>query len=168
MRLLERRAEVAARAKILCSVGGSGWHKSDPGEMERRANGGVALTEKLIGLRDDDRVYLVGPCVPLAIKGLAEYASTVLFIKAKRREEIAKAESELDANPNAKVAVPSELEYSPVEKHAYTVARRWAKFVGDEIALPLQDWNGVLFAFSQVGIQCVISDANVTPEEEKV
>lgn len=167
MDLLARRAEVAARAKILCSVSGSGWHKNDPAEAERRAAGHVPLTEKVIGLKDDDRVYLVGPCVATVVRGLGAYAEGVLAAKATRREEIAAAEAQLAADPESRVRVPEELEYAAVERHAFAVARRWARFAGPELCLPVQDWNGALLALAQVGVQAVISDANCTPEEER-
>lgn len=144
MDLLKRRSEVANRAKVLCSVPNSGWHKNDP-----QMKGQTPLVEKLIGLKDDDRVYLVGECVPKALNGLQKYIDSVASIKKDARDR------EVD------------LEWSPVERHALMVCRRAVDGPGDKLSFPTQDWNGVLYALSQSGIQCVITDANVTPEEEK-
>lgn len=150
MDLLKRRAEVAARAKVLVSVSGSGRHKDDPQEAARLKLGDKPLTEKLIGLKDDDRVYFVGPCVAKAKAGLQAYADSVAAMKKKARDE------------------DFDLEWSPVERHAMNVCKRVLADPSEAIiVLPTQDWNGVLFALSQSGIQCVITDANITPEEEQ-
>ncbi len=149
MDLLARRAQVAARAKILESVQGSGWHKSDPQEAERRSQGGVPLSQKLIGLKDDDRVYLVGPCAAVALQGLQEFIDSV-----------AKAKDEARAND-------VDLDFTPIERHALRSAKRIVEIGGDKLSFPTQDWNGALFALSQSGIQCVLADANHVPEEER-
>ena len=46
-------------------------------------------------------------------------------------------------------------------------SRRILAESGEAICVPTQDWNGAAFALHAVGIDCVVTDANNIPDEEK-
>lgn len=147
--LQKRRAEVFARAKILVSVSNSGWHKDDPQEKDRIAKGGVPITEKLLGLLDDDRVHLIGSCAEKALAGLKKY-----------RDGIAVQQKEAQDTGGA-------LDFTPCERHALNVARRAEVNSDGMLSLSTQDWNGMLLAMAVVGVHCTLASATFTPEEER-
>lgn len=140
MDLLERRAGIVRRHKTLASVPGSGWHKDDAGEAKRLARGEPALCDRVVALADDDRVHVVGPCVPVVLKGLADFLAVV---------------------PPPTAATPA------TEIHAAKVARRVVDGGGDALVVPSQEWNGCLYALTSVGVRCVLADARHVPDEEK-
>lgn len=146
MDLLKRREQVAARAKSLCSVEGSGRHKNDREEKARLAQGDKPLTDKLIGLKDDDRVYLVGPDVARAIEACRSFLAGS---EQARRDDV------------------QFTDYDALERHANRVCKRLIEEKRDILAMPTQDWNGLLFVLSYSKIQCVVTDANIVPEEEQ-
>lgn len=149
VQLQKRRSEVAARAKVLVSVGGSGWHKDDPMERDRLAKGGVPITEKVVGLIDDDRVYVVGDDTKKVLAGLKCFIDGVASQKKQALES------------------GTDLEWSPQERHALAVAKRSVATEDGVIAFSTQDWNGMLFALSVAGVHCTLASATHTPEEER-
>ncbi len=149
-KLQNRRAEVAARAKLLVSVGGSGWHKDDPQEKERLDKGGVSITKKVVGLLDDDRVYLVGDDAVRVLAGLKEYTDGI------------------DSQKKLAFDTGGTLDMTPTERHAFNVARRTTASAEGVVALSTQDWNGMLLAMSVVGVHCTLASAVHTPVEERV
>lgn len=147
--LQKRRSEVAARARVLVSVSGSGWHKDDPWERERIAKGGVSIAEKIVGLLDDDRVYVVGEDAKKVLIGLKCFSDGV----AKQKKEA------LDAG--------IDLDWSPQERHALSIAKRADSSASGVLTFSTQEWNGMLFALSGTGVHCTLASATYTPEEER-
>lgn len=143
-KLLERRAAVAARHKVLASVSGSGWHKTDAQEAERIGKGRLPLCERPIAIQDDDRVWIVGPDVGSVMELLGA------FLQIQQADDV--------ADPDR--------EKSTMEKFAAKCANRVIAAGGDSICLPTQDWNSINFALHAAGVDCVITGI-ATPDEEK-
>ena len=143
-KFLERRASVAARNKTIASVSGSGWHKTDPQERERIAKGHMALCARPIAIQDDDRIHIVGACLPIVLAGLGR------FLEAEA----------------VKDAADRDREKSTMEKFASKVCRRSLAEAGESLVLPTQDWNGVSYALHAVGIDCVLAGLQAGPDEE--
>lgn len=144
MELTDRREAIIRRHKTLASVPGSGWHKNDPAELKRVAAGEMPLADRVVAFIDDDRVRVVGACADRVRAALAAFADA--------------AAKELAALPPG-VAAPHMTAY------AAKIAKRVAESAGD-ISVGTQEWNAATHALSRTGTQCVMADANNTPDDE--
>lgn len=61
MDLLKRRQEIIDRHRTLESVPGSGYHPDDPTAREAARRGEKPLSERIVALKDDEDICVVGP-----------------------------------------------------------------------------------------------------------
>jgi len=136
--LLARRRAVVDWHRTLESVPGSGWHRDDAQPRETRDRGLARLSDRPVGIQDDDLVYFCGPdvaAVTAALRGFVEKTT------AGDPERLA-----------------DRLGESGLLRHALKVARRYADRTDAVLTVPSQDYNGCLFALADAGIVVVGAD----------
>jgi len=132
-RLLAKREETLALNRAAERTRGSGWHPGDLGAEARDRANELLLSERPVALQVDDRVYFVGGCVGPVRAACRDYAARVGPAIAKE--------------PWAYVRRAAEL------------AARVGAGDGPVVELPTRDFNGVLHALAEEGVQVVTTGA---------
>lgn len=137
--LLDRRQHVVNEHKILERVQGSGFHKSDPSVRDTPDAHLPTLSQRPVGIQDDDVVYFVGPCVPLVREALKKFLELNVGTGEKTIEGF------------------SNIQSLTMIQHARKIADLHFKRTDEVIEVSTQDFNAITLALTSVGLPVVLT-----------
>lgn len=139
MSLADKRAAVVKLHEQHEAVDASPWHPAHPAMKAKMDAGEQKLTDRIIGLQCDDRIYVVGECVEKAMDAAEQFVT------------------------RCEKADPDSL--SLQDRRSLSGCKR-LKVQGDRLEFDGKRWNDFMHALGALSMQAVLTDGGDDAESD--